>query len=228
MTQLDGPTVRLARLNLGLSTRKAAALARISAIVWLRVERGDGTSVTAITLRQLDRIAEVLCVPPSSLLQDSDAPQPRPTAEPSDVAELGALLLHQVVNTSALDLADSLGWTLERLNETAEVLDRLVEPAGLRVHRLRGGLRLRPNTTERGRQVSTAADQLIAARTGLDEATAALLYRALQGSFGTQHFGAALRPKLARAVKMGLLELEQKEIVHPSEALLFAVDIDID
>ena len=230
MIRLDGNAIRQTRLDLGLSQRTLAKVVGLSPSAVVKLEADQTGPSSEITLPMLQRLVDTLGVPLSGLLTDDTPTGPNPDrahapdARPDDPAALGAVLLHAHVNTPKPDLADSLGWTLDRLRLAARALDHDLRPLGMHVHDLRGGYLLRPNDGYRTRG-RTRVDRLTAARTGTHQLAAELIHRALQpGGLHTQRIAGSHRPHLSRLLRDGVLTLND-QIAQSGHALLDALDI---
>lgn len=229
MIRLDGDAVRQARLDLGLSQRALAKAVGIAPWPLINIENGDTGPSSEITLPMLQRLVDTLGVPLTALLAD-DTPAPpndigarAPEAGPDDMASLGALLLHSRVNTSKTDLADSLGWTMDRLRLAARALDHHLRPLGMSVHSLRGGYLIRPYDGYKS-STRTRIDRITSARTGLHQLAARLIHTARTGALNTQNLSGADRPHLARLLRDGILTADGKTAM-PGPALLYALDV---
>lgn len=226
--RLDGDAIRLARLDLGLSQRSLAKAVGLSTKSMSDVETGH-PGAAQDTLLPLQRLVDTLGVPLGQLIAD-DTPAHLTAsgaraedAGPDDMAALGGLLMSNRTNVATTDLADSLGWTLDRLRLAAAALDHHLRPLGMQVHSLRGGYRLRPGDGHRTKARMTL-DRITSAEVGLSAPAAALIYRALAGSLSTQQVSAHERPRLAGLLRAGVLVDKQQSAV-PGAALLDALNV---
>ncbi len=228
MISLDGDAIRNHRLDLGLSQRSLAKATGLSTKSMSDVETGHpGAAVE--TLLPLQRLVDTLGVPLQDLLNDDtpngpdDTGAASPQAGPDDMAALGAHLLTTRVNTLKTDLADDLGWTLDRLRLAAAALDHHLRPLGMQVHTLRGGYRLRPADGHRS-YAKARTDTTTGARNGLTIPEADLIHRALLGSVHTQKVALSQRPALGRLLRQNVLAQQDVHAV-PGPALRDALDI---
>ncbi len=228
MIWLDGQAIRLARLDLGLSQRSLAKAVGLTTKSMSDIESGH-PGAGQETLLPLQRLVDALGVPLSSLMAEDtpsgphDAGARAPDAGPDDMAALGSLLLDCRVNTAKSDLADALGWTLDRLRLAAAALDHHLRPLGMQVHSLRGGYRIRPAGGHTDR-VKLTADRVTAARTGLTNADAELLHRALAGVLDTKKVAAGWRPRRGRFLRDRVL-VDDGHAAVPGPPLLDALDV---
>lgn len=228
MIRLDGQAIRIARLDLGLSQRSLAKAVGLATKSMSDIETGN-PGAGQETLLPLQRLVDALGVPLSSLLAEDtpsgphDAGARAPEAGPDDMAVLGSLLLECRVNTAKSDLADTLGWTLDRLRLAAAALDHHLRPLGMQVHSLRGGYRIRPAGGHTDR-VKVTADRVTAARSGMTNADAELLHRALTGGLETRQVTAGWRPRLGRFLRDRVL-IENGHATSPGPPLLDALDV---
>jgi transcriptional regulator with XRE-family HTH domain len=227
--RLDGDAVRQARLDLGLSQRALAKAVGIGPWPLIKLENGETGPSSEITLPMLQRLVDTLGVPLTALLADDTPSTPDATGArapehgPDDMAALGALLLHTRVNTSKTELADSLGWTLDRLRLAARALDHHLRPLGMNVHSVRGGYLLRPYDGYKNSS-RTRIDRITSARTGLQHLAARLIHTARNGTLNTQNISGADRPQLARLLRDRILTADGKTALL-GPALLDALDV---
>lgn len=231
MITLDGDAVHRTRLELNLSRRALAQAVGLAPNAVEAIETGAVGRRNEITLPQLQRLVDTLGVPLGALLADDTPDTPdahgahAPEHGPDDTTALGALLLHTRANTPKTDLADALGWTLDRLRLAARALDHQLRPLGMQVHSLRGGYLLRPHDGYKG-SVRTRVDRLTGARTGMSTAAAELIGRALAGDTGGKTVPVAHRPQLAALLRDGVLVLDADDrSLRPGPALLDALDV---
>ncbi len=228
MINFDGDAIRNHRLDLGLSQRSLAKATGLSTKSMSDVETGH-PGAAGETLLPLQRLVDTLGVPLRDLLNDDTPNGPdntgatSPQAGPDDMAALGAHLLTTRVNTLKTDLADDLGWTLDRLRLAASALDHHLRPLGMQVHTLRGGYRLRPADGHRSK-AKARADKTTGARNGLTIPEAELIHRALHGGVDTQKISVSQRPSLGRLLRQNVLAQQDVQAV-PGPPLLDALDI---
>lgn len=228
MISLDGDAIRINRLDLGLSQRSLAKATGLNTKSMSDIETNHHAAAEQ-TLLPLQRLVDTLGVPLRALLADDTPNGPddtganAPQAGPDDMAALGALLLNTRVNTLKTNLADDLGWTLDRLRLAAAALDHQLRPLGMQVHTLRGGYRLRPADGHRSK-AKARADKTTGARNGLSIPEAELIHRALHGGMDTQKISVSQRPSLGRLLRQSVLAQQDVQAV-PGPPLLDALDI---
>lgn len=126
------------RTALNMSMRALVQSAGLTTRMILQGAHSDGdTSITAggfMTLAELSRLANALGVDPAELLTADDAVQTGPPTD--DVAVLLAALIDeaQVSLTHKDDLADALGWPLERVEEAARRTAEQLPALGLTLY----------------------------------------------------------------------------------------------
>lgn len=230
MIRIDGDTVRDARLALGLSQRSLAQATGVAPHTIVRIEGGITAHDTEVMLSHIQRLIDTLGVPLHQILADDTPAAPNadrahaPDAAPDDMAALASVLLHTRANTLKTELADTLGWTLDRLRLAAAALDHHLRPLGMQVHSLRGGYLIQPLNGYEGGGSRSRIDRATTARIGSNKIDAALIHEALFGELQTQRVGIGQRPRLGRLLRDDVLT-EDGLITKAGPALLDALDV---
>ena len=128
---LDGSLIRRRREELGYSARTLASALGVTGAVITALERGGNHADLA--LRVVQRLGQLLGVPPRRLFVDQD-PGHGPPA--TDVATVVALLHLTGVLTPVETVAAALRWDLERTQHAAAAAEAYLPTLGLRLHRL--------------------------------------------------------------------------------------------
>jgi len=145
----DVAKIRTALQQSGLATSDLAFRVDIAVRSLQRILNGD-PDPGEIRVATLDRLAKHLGLPLRSLIAapasstiaaDADAD---PGSGPDDAATVTALLYDRETPTLNEDLAEALGWSLDRLRGALTVADERLRPAGLRIVREHGESRVRP------------------------------------------------------------------------------------
>ena len=206
-TLLNGALVRARRLELGLSERRMAAMLGpgFSQTVVRNLE--DGTNHA-----DLGRVCDLLGLHLTDVLRSKDyiaqtplGPRTRTDHLDGVVPRLSAALHELGMLVPVESLAATLDLTLDQVAAAIDVLDSRLEPAGRRVHRLKGAVKV-----VRRHDATTAAElrahwrgQL--ARRGLDVAQVHLLRRAALGQV-QKRLRNNERVKAGELVNAGLLQ----------------------
>lgn len=165
-------------------------------------------------LHQLTRIAKVLGIPVTDLLQRPDpstGPHVDDAYEPgdsdtlaADISRLGQLLLQDSRHTRKVPIAVIFKWDRARLRAAQTGLDQQLRPAGIRVHELNGSLALRP-VDSRG---DDDADRIAAYRVasdGMSLRQAEILYGILTENMPTHQLQEDRLPFLSSLMNLGIV-----------------------
>lgn len=131
--RINGAKLSQARTAQGLSQRALGRLADIRMGTLAKLERGE--PVQTLTVRALVKLADAVCVDPSTLLVRSEEPV---DPEPDDV-KVEALLAQAGKAVNRDDIAWSLEWTLDRTNDALKALERRLAPTGQRLRAAKFG-----------------------------------------------------------------------------------------
>lgn len=221
---LDQATLHRVRATRGFSSRQVALESGIPANVYARLETGENPDLSTVSVAALVRVADHLRVPVGDLFTDPNTPQPLTETDPAtdpvaDVRTLGALLAAVETQAPLVALADSLGWTQERLHAALAGLDDALAPAGLMAFRQSGRVQIRPRSEShrdaerrfREHPRATPSQRLVNAY------RAALLHRAMQRPIRALHCSRRDLHEIAILLNAGLLIENAKGdyIPHP-------------
>lgn len=136
--------IRIAR---GFSARRLATESGVGIAIYGRLEDGDNPDLSTISVASLVRIADHLRVPIGDLFTQPDQTNSErvedPDSDADDSAALGRLLHAIGTQANLVAVADSLGWTQERLQAAIDTLDHTLKPAGLLLFRESGRIQIR-------------------------------------------------------------------------------------
>lgn len=145
----DVATIRTALQQSGLAPSELAFRVDFAVRSLQRILNGD-PDPGEIRVATLARLANHLGLPLRSLIAAPPATttavdaEATPEDEADDAATVTALLYDREAPTLNDDLAEALGWSLDRLHEALTEADRRLRPAGLRIVREHGESRVQP------------------------------------------------------------------------------------
>lgn len=183
---LNAALIRDRRLELGLSSRKLAAITGLGQAVVRGLEAG--TNHKDLTFGDLHRLADTLAVEPGELLAPS-SPAPEPVAGPprhgehldQHVAQIGALLFEVDRLIPVESVATTTGLTLDQTHEVLDELDRRLRRLGLLLHRLGNAVKIWRTIDAVSRNTLQTTWRTHLARRGLDIGQVQLLHQAHRG-----------------------------------------------
>ncbi len=140
-------------------------------------------------------------------------PTPGTSVAEDDTARLGALLHATETLTPINAICEVLGWTLEHTRAALDDLDRHLRPAGLRVHEVKGEVRIvrRVEATDAGKLKELLRRHQ--ARRGLGLSEARVLADLAAGRLDTKKLSNPNQVALARLRNAGLVDLDDEP--HP-------------
>lgn len=223
---LDGSRIRVLRLTAGMSERDLAGRVGFSTTTLVSVESGLGQTARVaenVSVNQVRLLAEALGVAARDLV----LPEPHGEPDsPDDAKALGALLMHTDRLTTTEELADALGWTLDRVHAAVDGLRPALSAVGLTI--VRGGYRgasIRLASITAGTSAAEqAADTARRDAKGLHRAQAVVLWRIVNGTFGLRSTTNAYRTFYAGLLKQALAQQKDDGVPAPSPAVLYALD----
>jgi hypothetical protein len=168
--------IRRRRLELGFGVRALGAKAAVGPATIRGIEANEAG--TYLDVAALIRLAEALALGVEELLV---RPAPTMPTAPNDAAALGAVLARSETVVSAGAAADILGWTLDRVEAAADVLQDQLPAVGFRLHRRHGGYAVRPGVAPLGDKELAAVVRHHFANEDLDAAEVRLLWKVLDG-----------------------------------------------
>lgn len=223
---LDGALVRVLRLAAGMSERDLAGKVGFSTTTLVSVESGLGQTARvaeSVSINQMRLLAEALGVPVAALVLPE--PQAAPAA-PDDAKALGALLMHADRLISPEDLADALGWTLDRVHAAAADLRPALAAVGMTI--TSGGYRAASirlaSATAGTSPAERSADTARRDAKGMHRAQAVVLWRIVNGTFGLRSTTNAYRTFYAGLLKQGLALHQPDGTPVPSDAVRYGLD----
>lgn len=127
---LDAAAIRRLRLQAGYSTRRFASALGVSASTSRGLE--DGSNHQQLPLTLISRLAELLGVATRELF----ACATHDAAAPDTDDRIIEAALHSLPGVVAVsDLAQALGWKIERARDALAALEQRLRPTGARLHR---------------------------------------------------------------------------------------------
>lgn len=149
---INGQVVRRRRQQMG-EQGSIRAFARATGLTSISVRSIETKNriVGETPLHQLTRMAEVLGVPVTDLLERPDPEQPAPVEDPdeaddldADVGRLARLLTRDSRLTRKVAIAQIFDWQLPRLRAAQEALSAHLQPVGMTIYEINGMIALRP------------------------------------------------------------------------------------
>jgi transcriptional regulator with XRE-family HTH domain len=237
---LDGELLRDRRIAAGLSIRAVADQTGIPAQTLRAFEARRQAADRQLTLASLERLTRLLDVDTGELFIRPARAATSDAAARSQFTEVGqgrdrdvvklqaALLAHGGVLTRD-DLADALGWDLQRLEHSLRALRNRLQPTGQRLRRAGWNsyaLTAAPAAlTARERQRLHGA---ASARQPLAPEAAAVLYEVTLGFRppSWHHALLAAEPAALRQLRQrSLVRLIGRDRLEPTEAVLYSLDL---
>jgi hypothetical protein len=169
--KLNQRLLRARRMELGLTSREVAREAKVSQGLIKRLEETGDAAVL-----QVETLTAILNALSLDLFDALDRPS-SPTEPDELAAEIGGLLQERKRGITAYEIASALGVTLDRIEPALQVLDSILHPAGLRLHRNSSGVSIVP--TARPDLGSGSGKERLRYLSNLNSGDLALLYRAL-------------------------------------------------
>ncbi|ROR90984.1 helix-turn-helix domain-containing protein [Nocardioides aurantiacus] len=179
----NGNRVRDRLLEMRISVRELARRSGTSeTTVRAILHRNEISGSTQ--LADIYRMLDTLSLDPGDLLDPTtpDEPDDTPT---DDTQTLAALLATEKTMHAPERLATALGWTLDRLYITLTDLDAHLRAVGLRIHRNRMGITIRP-ADDRAQQASQRLAHLHDHEDGIHQGTARVLYTVYTGTMSAR------------------------------------------
>lgn len=165
-------------------------------------------------LHQLTRIADVLGVPVTDLLpRHHDDPSAHPenpyepgTSDtlPADVSRLGRLLLQDTRLLRKVTIATVFRWDRARLRAAQDALTAQLQPAGITIHELNGGIALRPGDSNGDEDADRVASHRIASD-GMDLRQAEILHGIMTGRLHSTRLQEDKLMPLAGLMNLGIV-----------------------
>jgi transcriptional regulator with XRE-family HTH domain len=169
--KLNQQLFRARRRELGLTSREVARCANVSLAVIKRIE--DTGDVSVLQVSTLTAILKAISLDLFDALDQ--APRP-PTANDLTTA-IGGLLMELKRGAAHVEIASTLGITLDKIEPALEALDANLRPAGLQVHRGSNGVSIVP--TVRLDLGSNSYTERLRYLSKINSGDVALLYRAV-------------------------------------------------
>lgn len=165
-------------------------------------------------LHQLTRIADVLGIPVTDLLQrptSEGCPRLDTPYEPgdqstlaADVSRLGRLLLQEPRLTRKVAIATVFQWDRARLRAAQNGLEAQLRPAGIAVHELNGAITLRPLDSSGDEDADRVASQRVASD-GMDVRQAEILHDVMTGQLHSSRIQEDKLMPLAGLMNLGIV-----------------------
>jgi transcriptional regulator with XRE-family HTH domain len=240
---LDGELLRDRRIAANLSLRAVADQTGIPAQTLRALEAGRQAADRQLTLASLERLTQLLDIDTGELFirparaatsggaarrQATDAGQ----YEDRDVVKLqAALLAHGGVLTRD-DLAEALGWDLQRLEHGLGTLRDRLQPTGLRLRRTGwNSYALTPAPAALSSHERQRLHGAAGARQSLAPEAAAVLYEVTLGfrPASWHHALLAAEPAALRQLRQrSLVRLVGRNQLEPTEAVLYSLNLNPD
>lgn len=201
---LDTDTIIRRQQNLRISQRQLAATLGVALTVIARLE--DGTNHDDLPLHLVLRLADALAVRPEQILEDQPDPEPD---EKSDSKTVGAMLAQTDTLTPTTAIAEALGWTLARTERALAQLADDLPDVGLKLHRLRGQVKLVPNNDATTPRDVEDLVRLHHARDGMNRTEAQVLRTVLQGGDSRSLQGNSQQVALGRLRNAGYITRDE-------------------
>lgn len=206
-------------MELGLTSRKVAREAKVSQGLIKRLEETGDAAVL-----QVETLTSILNALSLELVDALDRPS-APTAADELVAVMGGLLQERKRGVTAYEIASAVGVTLDRIEPALQVLDSILRPAGLRVHRSSTGVSIVP--IARADLGSGSGKERLRYLSNLNSGDLALLYRALREPVPANTVAATANGtvNLQKLEGAGLVQV-CNGVVRPTPTTMATMDID--
>jgi transcriptional regulator with XRE-family HTH domain len=237
---LDGELLRDRRIAANLSIRAVADQTGIPAQTLRALEAGRQAADRQLTLANLERLTLLLDVDtgelfirPARAATSGDAARSRVTDAGQDgdwdVVKLQAALLQHGGVLTRDDLADALGWDLQRLEHGLRALRDQLQSTGLRLRRASwNSYALTPAPAALSSQERQRLHSAVGARQPLAPEAAAVLYEVTFGfrPAGWHYALLAAEPDALRQLRQRtLVRLAGRNRLEPTEAVLYSLDL---
>jgi len=169
--KLNRQLLRARRMELGLTSREVARAANVSQPLIKRLE--DTGDAAVLQVSTLTMILSALCLDLIEVQEKSPV-----TCDDNDlVAAIGGLLQERRSGTTLVEIANSLGVTIDMIDPALSSLDDALRPAGLRLRRNTSGVSIVPGV--RASLGSGTLQERLRYLSNLNSGDLALLYRAM-------------------------------------------------
>ncbi len=169
--KLNRQLLRARRMELGLTSREVARAANVSQPLIKRLE--DTGDAAVLQVSTLTMILSALCLDLIEVQEKSPV-----TCDDNDlVAAIGGLLQERRSGTTLVEIASSLGVTIDMIDPALSSLDDALRPAGLRLRRNTSGVSIVPGV--RASLGSGTLQERLRYLSNLNSGDLALLYRAM-------------------------------------------------
>jgi transcriptional regulator with XRE-family HTH domain len=169
--KLNRQLLRARRMELGLTSREVARAANVSQPLIKRLE--DTGDAAVLQVSTLTMILSALCLDLIEVQEKSPE-----TCEENDlVAAIGGLLQERRSGTTLIEIASSLGVTIDLIDPALNSLDDALRHAGLRIRRNTSGVSIVPIV--RASLGSESLQERLRYLSNLNSGDLVLLYRAM-------------------------------------------------
>lgn len=229
MTRIDQDRLIALRLSRGLAVRQLARDCGIEISVLNRLEAAKDPSLSTLSVAALARLAHRLQVPVGHLFMDDHpthqrgaATDPTSSDADADAAMLGALLTALGQDTPVVALADGLGWTIDRVHTTADLLGPTLNAIGMTLFKNSGLMSIRPidDTHDTAELAVRRHPRARASQRLVSPARAKILYRAAHNPISPHSLSKNDRVHISMLLKARVLIENDDRCFIPSPDVL--------